>query len=116
VLAFGLKDYFHETYSWDEIATSWKDIRQIKVDFIIDDDEYHQEAATKTLRTGLQTPSSKVLGECKYHETRWVRFSTDAALFLVGICQCSHVYVPINRPLWYRYTLPTQNWPQGQCH
>ncbi|HIE02627.1 MAG TPA: hypothetical protein EYP59_20475 [Thiotrichaceae bacterium] len=45
VLAYGLKDYFQETYSWDDIASSWKDIRQINVEFLIDDDEYHQEAA-----------------------------------------------------------------------
>jgi len=45
VLAFGLKDYFQETYSWDDIASSWKNIRQINVEFLIDDDEYHIEMA-----------------------------------------------------------------------
>ena len=47
VLAFGLKDYFRETYSWDEIKQTWKDIRQINVEYLIDDDEYHREAAKK---------------------------------------------------------------------
>ncbi|MDM8561381.1 NIF family HAD-type phosphatase [Candidatus Parabeggiatoa sp. HSG14] len=47
VLSFGLKDYFQETYSWSEIAGSWKDIRKIKVEFLIDDNEYYKEAAKK---------------------------------------------------------------------
>jgi hypothetical protein len=45
VLSFGLKKYFKETYSWDEISISWKDIRQIGVNFLIDDSEYHKEIA-----------------------------------------------------------------------
>ena len=52
VLAFGLKTYFSETYSWDEIENSWKDIRQINVEYLIDDDEYHQEIAK---RYGLES-------------------------------------------------------------
>ncbi len=52
VLAFGLKKYFSETYSWDEIENSWKDIRQINVEYLIDDDEYHQEIAK---RYGLES-------------------------------------------------------------
>jgi hypothetical protein len=47
VLAFGLKDYFRETYSWDETESCWKDIRRINVELLIDDDEYHQEVAKK---------------------------------------------------------------------
>jgi 5'(3')-deoxyribonucleotidase len=45
VLDYGLKKHFQETYSWDDIASSWKDIRQIRVDFLIDDDEFHLEKA-----------------------------------------------------------------------
>ncbi len=45
VLSFGLKKYFRETYSWDEIPSSWKDVRQLEIDFLIDDSEYHKEIA-----------------------------------------------------------------------
>ncbi len=47
VLCFGLADYFQETWSWDEISGKWKDIRRINVKFLIDDSEYHREAAKK---------------------------------------------------------------------
>lgn len=47
VLAFGLKDFFKETYSWDETEQCWKDVREIDVKFLIDDDEYHRERAEK---------------------------------------------------------------------
>jgi hypothetical protein len=47
VLVFGLGDYFQETYSWDDIAKSWKDIRHINASYLIDDDEYHLEMAQK---------------------------------------------------------------------
>jgi hypothetical protein len=45
VLTYGLKDIFQETYSWDEIAQSWKDVREIQVEFLIDDEEYFMEIA-----------------------------------------------------------------------
>jgi histidinol phosphatase-like enzyme len=47
ILVFEIGDYFRETYSWDDIAQSWKDIRKINASFLIDDDEYHLEAARK---------------------------------------------------------------------
>jgi hypothetical protein len=47
VLNFGLKNYFKETYSWDEIAESWKDVRKIQVEFLIDDEKYYKEVAKK---------------------------------------------------------------------
>jgi len=47
VLAYGLKDIFQETYSWDDIAKSWKDIREIQVEFLIDDEQYFMEIAKK---------------------------------------------------------------------
>ena len=47
ILSFGLNRFFHETYTWDDIATSWKDVRRIKADFLIDDSPHHYEEAVK---------------------------------------------------------------------
>ena len=44
-LSFGLNQWFADSYSWDEVATSWKDISQIDVDFLIDDSPHHRETA-----------------------------------------------------------------------
>src|SRR5690349_19665085 len=44
VLVFGLGDWFTETYSWDEQPARWKDVRQIQVDFLVDDSPHHREA------------------------------------------------------------------------
>ena len=44
-LSFGLKNYFVETYSWNELSIIWKDIRKIDVDYLIDDSSHHQEEA-----------------------------------------------------------------------
>ena len=46
-LAFGLKDFFTETYAWEDISTNWKDVRRIKADFLIDDSRHHFEEAVK---------------------------------------------------------------------
>src|SRR5262249_48780892 len=45
VLAFGLRTFFEETYSWDELPASWKDIRKLRLGYLIDDSEHHREAA-----------------------------------------------------------------------
>src|ERR1700755_3191445 len=37
ILVFGLRKYFSEIYCWEDISTSWKDVRRIKADFLIDD-------------------------------------------------------------------------------
>ena len=47
VLSYGLAQYFIEVYSWDEIATGWKDIRKIGADFLIDDSSHHREEARR---------------------------------------------------------------------
>jgi FMN phosphatase YigB (HAD superfamily) len=44
-LSFGLVQWFAETYSWDEIPTRWKDVRQIQADFLVDDSPHHVQAA-----------------------------------------------------------------------
>jgi hypothetical protein len=44
-LSFGLGDWFAETYTWDERPAPWKDVRQIRADFLIDDSPHHREAA-----------------------------------------------------------------------
>ncbi len=44
-LSFGLSNWFAESYSWDEVPARWKDIRQIKGDFLVDDSPQHREAA-----------------------------------------------------------------------
>ena len=46
-LSFELASWFAETYSWDEIPARWKDVRQIKADFLVDDSPMHLEAARK---------------------------------------------------------------------
>jgi hypothetical protein len=47
VLSFGLSGWFAETYSWDEQPGSWKDVRRIGVDFLVDDSPHHREAAER---------------------------------------------------------------------
>lgn len=44
-LSFGLASFFDEVYTWDEIASEWKDIRKIRADYLIDDRPHHQEQA-----------------------------------------------------------------------
>lgn len=44
-LSFGLGDWFAEGYSWDELPTRWKDVRQIRADFLVDDSPHHMESA-----------------------------------------------------------------------
>jgi hypothetical protein len=44
-LTFGLCDWFAESYSWDELPARWKDVRQIRADFLVDDIPQHREAA-----------------------------------------------------------------------
>jgi hypothetical protein len=47
VLSFGLGEWFSETYAWDERPGSWKDVRLIEADFLIDDSPHHRETALK---------------------------------------------------------------------
>ncbi len=47
ILSYRLKDFFSETYSWDELQISWKDIRKIQADYLIDDSETYKEEAFK---------------------------------------------------------------------
>jgi hypothetical protein len=47
ILSFGLADWFEETYSWDELPSSWKDVRRIEADFLVDDSPHHRQAAMK---------------------------------------------------------------------
>jgi hypothetical protein len=44
-LSFGLASWFSETYSWDEMPASWKDVRRIDADLLVDDSPHHREAA-----------------------------------------------------------------------
>lgn len=47
VLSFGLGKQFLEVYSWDDLPGSWKDVRQIRADFLVDDSPHHRDAADK---------------------------------------------------------------------
>src|SRR5262245_13792951 len=47
ILSFGLSGWFAETYSWDELAGRWKDVRQIGAVFLVDDSPHHREAAVQ---------------------------------------------------------------------
>jgi hypothetical protein len=46
-LSFGLSAWFAETYSWDELPASWKDVRRIGADLLVDDSPHHREAAAR---------------------------------------------------------------------
>src|SRR5262245_4258116 len=46
VLAYGLSEWFAESYSWDELPAAWKDVRRIGADFLVDDSPHHREAAS----------------------------------------------------------------------
>ncbi|MCE9567120.1 MAG: HAD family hydrolase [Planctomycetes bacterium] len=45
VLSFGLKRWFSESHSWDEMPARWKDVRLLKADFLVDDSPHHRQAA-----------------------------------------------------------------------
>jgi FMN phosphatase YigB (HAD superfamily) len=47
VLEYGLRQYFSTIYSWDEVSLEWKDIRQLHIDYLIDDSAYHRDEAQK---------------------------------------------------------------------
>jgi hypothetical protein len=46
-LSFGLGRWFAESYSWDELPARWKDVRQVRADFLVDDSPYHREEAER---------------------------------------------------------------------
>jgi hypothetical protein len=44
-LAFGLGRWFTESHSWDDLPARWKDVRQLRADFLVDDSPHHRAAA-----------------------------------------------------------------------
>jgi NLI interacting factor-like phosphatase len=46
-LSFGLGRWFEESYSWDEVPCSWKDVRQLRADFLVDDSRHHRDEAER---------------------------------------------------------------------
>jgi NLI interacting factor-like phosphatase len=44
-LSFGLGRWFAESHSWDEVPARWKDVRQLRADFLVDDSPHHRQAA-----------------------------------------------------------------------
>jgi hypothetical protein len=44
-LFFGLGRWFAESHSWDEVPARWKDVRQLRADFLVDDSPHHRDAA-----------------------------------------------------------------------
>ena len=46
-LSFGLSRWFQKTFSWDDIAEPWKDVRRIGASFLVDDSPHHRGAARK---------------------------------------------------------------------
>lgn len=48
ILSYGLKKFFTEIYCWEDISTSWKDVRRINADFLVDDSRHHFDEASKT--------------------------------------------------------------------
>ena len=45
-LAAGLGRWFTESHSWDEIPSPWKDVRQLRVDLLVDDSPHHALSAS----------------------------------------------------------------------
>jgi hypothetical protein len=46
-LSFGLGRWFAEAHSWDEVPCSWKDVRRLRVDFLVDDSPHHRDMAAR---------------------------------------------------------------------
>jgi hypothetical protein len=46
-LSFGLGRWFGESHSWDEIPARWKDVRQLRIDWLVDDSPHHAQAAER---------------------------------------------------------------------
>lgn len=46
-LSFGLGRWFTESHSWDEVPCSWKDVRQLRADFLVDDSPHHRAEAER---------------------------------------------------------------------
>lgn len=46
-LSFGLGAFFTQTYSWDELPATWKDVRKIGAAYLIDDSPHHRERAAQ---------------------------------------------------------------------
>jgi len=51
LLSYGLRRYFREIYTWEDFSDNWKDIRRIRVRYLVDDSDYHQQLAA---REGLE--------------------------------------------------------------
>src|SRR5207302_6385354 len=51
-LAYNLRDFFKEVYTWDELPTPCTDLRRIGAHFLVDDSPHHREAAQ---RHGLES-------------------------------------------------------------
>jgi len=46
-LPFGLGRWFAESHAGDEVPARWKDVRQRRADWLVDDDSHHREAAER---------------------------------------------------------------------
>jgi hypothetical protein len=46
-LSFGLGRWFAESHSWDEVPSQWKDVRQLRADWLVDDSPHHCQAAER---------------------------------------------------------------------
>jgi hypothetical protein len=46
-LSFGLGVFFAEVFAWEDLPESWKDVRRIAADWLIDDSPHHREAAAR---------------------------------------------------------------------
>ena len=74
VLSYGLGRFFDEVYTWDEIASEWKDVRKVGADYLIDDSPHHRERA---LKDGVERGYIVVVGYGSVEDQRdpllWVR-------------------------------------------
>lgn len=46
-LGFGLGQFFAEIFAWEDVPESWKDVRRLGVDWLIDDSPHHRDAAVR---------------------------------------------------------------------
>ena len=46
-LSFGLARHFARMITWDDVTGSWKDLREVSADYLVDDSPHHRAAAVK---------------------------------------------------------------------
>jgi hypothetical protein len=83
-LSFGLGRWFVESHSWDELPARWKDVRQVRADFLVDDSPHHRAAERVGLATAYIVVPAYGSPEDVADPLAWVRL-VEAAVVRDGI-------------------------------